>query len=416
MTTPTRGPSVGEQIATQDAEFERRTLGQTPNQAFGEYEVEDPATPVAAAVAVVSANAEIVRAAPGDVVVAFQEYQQIQKGLDEAMPDSIMLIGSKQFRVKAYWRAIAVAFNVNTTLVSERRVEIPNSEGDWGWLVVYRAAAPNGRVNDGDGSCFASEKWSDRPRCPACGEGEFSMRSKFDGAAFYCYKAKGGCGAEWDPDPSAPTVLDKSQATTHNVRSHAHTRAKNRAISDLCGFGEVSAEEVQRTEAPAEAGPVKSSAAPTGPARTSITQKQAKRAAAIASKQGKTITPEVHGFDVLRDVIALDHDLAAPPEGCKYPEMIAHLVAVVAPHRYEGFCATIERYRGPDQPLSAGSPTDAAQGGAEDEGPPSGEAFDGELVQVVDRDTGETKTILIQDAIEHRDPKSGQVHYTERPF
>jgi hypothetical protein len=30
------------------------------------------------------------------------------------------------------------------------------------------------------------------------------------------------------------------------VRSHAHTRAFNRAVSNLCGFGEVSAEEVER--------------------------------------------------------------------------------------------------------------------------------------------------------------------------
>jgi hypothetical protein len=32
--------------------------------------------------------------------------------------------------------------------------------------------------------------------------------------------------------------------TLHNVRAHACTRAKNRAISDLVGFGEVSAEEL----------------------------------------------------------------------------------------------------------------------------------------------------------------------------
>jgi hypothetical protein len=34
------------------------------------------------------------------------------------------------------------------------------------------------------------------------------------------------------------------QATTHNIRSHADTRAKNRAILELVGFGEVSAEEI----------------------------------------------------------------------------------------------------------------------------------------------------------------------------
>ena len=35
-----------------------------------------------------------------------------------------------------------------------------------------------------------------------------------------------------------------SSGTVHNVRSHAHTRAFNRAVSNLVGFGEVSADEL----------------------------------------------------------------------------------------------------------------------------------------------------------------------------
>ena len=38
----------------------------------------------------------------------------------------------------------------------------------------------------------------------------------------------------------------------HDVRSTAHTRAKNRAISDMIGAGEVSAEEVNQAELRAE--------------------------------------------------------------------------------------------------------------------------------------------------------------------
>jgi hypothetical protein len=45
------------------------------------------------------------------------------------------------------------------------------------------------------------------------------------------------------------------RATEHNVRSHAHTRAFNRAVSNLVGFGEVSAEEVEPDDAVQE-GPV----------------------------------------------------------------------------------------------------------------------------------------------------------------
>ena len=56
---------------------------------------------------------------------------------------------------------------------------------------------------DGDGSCFASEKTGGRLR-----------------------------------------------ATEHNVRAHAHTRAQNRAISGLVGFGEVSADEMPFDDVP----------------------------------------------------------------------------------------------------------------------------------------------------------------------
>ena len=143
-------------------------------------------------VVVVEQPAGIVRAAPGDVVEAFGEYQRIQAGLDHAIPDGTITIRGKLYRKKSYWRAVKTAFNVQCECVGERREVI---DGDWGYLVTYRATAPNGCLADGDGACFASEK-------------------------------------------------KRGQDTIHNVRSHAHTRAFNRAVSNLVGFGEVSAEEV----------------------------------------------------------------------------------------------------------------------------------------------------------------------------
>lgn len=141
----------------------------------------------------------IVRAAPGDVVEAFREYQRIQMMLDQALPDCIQNISGKKFRKKNYWRAIATAFNLTVSLSQEERTEQQN---DWGWLVSYRATAPNGRSADGDGTCMSSEKQG-------------------------------------------------KQATLHNVRAHAHTRAFNRAVSNLVGFGEVSAEEFREDDEPA---------------------------------------------------------------------------------------------------------------------------------------------------------------------
>ena len=120
---------------------------------------------------------------------AFEAYRELQRALDAGMPDQLMNIRGRMFRKKGYWRAIATAFNLNVSCVKEEATET-------GWLAVYRAETPSGRFAEGDGACENDEK----------GEG---------------------------------------QDTEHNVRSHAHTRAFNRAVSNLVGFGEVSAEEMR---------------------------------------------------------------------------------------------------------------------------------------------------------------------------
>lgn len=168
------------------------------------------------AVAIVApAQPSIVEADPSLVVSAISNYRAVQAALDQAMPDCIMSIQGKKFRKKMYWRGVATAFNLRLEMVSEQRVEFDKpisehvDEDEWGWVVVYRATASNGRSCDGDGLCYASEKLTKQ-----------GYRS--------------------------------AMMTDHNIRSHAHTRAKNRAISDLVGFGEVSADEVKPPSAEAE--------------------------------------------------------------------------------------------------------------------------------------------------------------------
>lgn len=144
----------------------------------------------------------------------FDKYIAIQAIIDEKLKDCVMEISGKKFRKKSYWRAVGFAFKVNLHLIKETPCTNVDNVKDWGYTVVYRATLPNGRSLDGDGSCFASEKAA-------------------------------------------------NQDTIHNVRAHAHTRAKNRAIADLVGFGEVTAEEVnfnsptksQSTPAPATSDP-----------------------------------------------------------------------------------------------------------------------------------------------------------------
>ena len=140
------------------------------------------------------------------MVKALSDYRELQKALDEAMPEQLMTLDGRPFRKKGYWRAIAVAFNLTVEPVpaSEERTSIgslPNGDENYLYVVTYRAAAPSGRSATGDGACAAAEKQRGR-----------------------------------------------MAASEHNVRSHAHTRAFNRSVSNLVGFGEVSAEEVEREE------------------------------------------------------------------------------------------------------------------------------------------------------------------------
>jgi hypothetical protein len=137
-------------------------------------------------------------------------YRDLQAALDKAMPDQIIKLDGKPFRKKGYWRAVAVAFNLSVELVEERREVfglLPSGGDNYAYLVTYRAATTTARCETGDGACTAAEK-----------------------------------------------SVGKMRASEHNVRSHAHTRAFNRAVSNLVGFGEVSAEEVEPDTAPVDSG------------------------------------------------------------------------------------------------------------------------------------------------------------------
>lgn len=136
-----------------------------------------------------------------EMALAITEYKELQNTLDKSMPDQIMEIQGKQFRKKNYWRALRTAFGLSVECRTPEDQERVVTDDDWGYRVTYRATSPTGNFADGDGCCMASEK------------------------------SKG-----------------RMTATEHNVRSHAHTRGFNRAVSNLVGFGEVSAGEIEDSD------------------------------------------------------------------------------------------------------------------------------------------------------------------------
>lgn len=211
---------------------------------------------------------------------ALTAYRDLQRALDQSMPDQIIELGGKPFRKKGYWRAIAVAFNLSVDLVDERR-DVRGSFDDgrenFGYVVVCRATAPNGRTAVGDGCAFALEK---------------ARRDVVD---------------KWASLPG--------QATEHNVRTYAVTRAYNRAVSNLVGFGELSAEDADTDEVPARARGGAS-------ASTGISEKQQRRFFVLAKRAG-------WASDQIRDTL--------------FTQFGVRQTARIPPAQYDAICAFFEQ-------------------------------------------------------------------------
>jgi hypothetical protein len=112
------------------------------------------------------------------------------------------------FKKKSAWRKLATAFDLDVEIIREHVDRDPAGQPVRA-AVIARAIAPSGRFQDGDGYCS-----TDEPR----------------------FQKPGG-----------------RRKLENDLRATAATRAKNRAISDLLGTGEVSAEEI--TSDSSEQGP-----------------------------------------------------------------------------------------------------------------------------------------------------------------
>lgn len=150
----------------------------------------------------------------------WEQYQDLcRRLLDEA---DYQTIGVKRFRKKSGWRKLARAFNITDEIVAS------SIQRDDGGRVIsaeftIKATAPNGRSADGWASCSIAERGHDE-----------DILDDYNGV-----ECKGPCDGR-----------KHFSLPDHTIPATAHTRAKNRAISDLIGAGEVSAEEIEGDERP----------------------------------------------------------------------------------------------------------------------------------------------------------------------
>ena len=143
----------------------------------------------------------------GEVRRSMQAYQQgLQSLLDQT---DWQQTNEKPFVKKSGWRKIATWFSLSLEVRSQRVERTPEGVPERA-TVICRALAPNGRYMDGDGHASTDESRFRRS----------SGRQKLE----------------------------------NDLTATATTRAKNRAIADLVGMGEVSAEEAEYAPMVPEAG------------------------------------------------------------------------------------------------------------------------------------------------------------------
>jgi hypothetical protein len=157
---------------------------------------------------IAQANIEVVLPNVAMAKQAMAQFEQIKKEI-LSENDTINIQGRKYIK-RSGWRKIALAFNISTEII---KIERENIDGKYVVRVTARATAPNHRVSEEVGICDSSE---------------------FTG---------------------------NLKGTYHNIESKAVTRAINRAISNLVGGGEITAEEIiegpeekieEKSEAPIE--------------------------------------------------------------------------------------------------------------------------------------------------------------------
>ena len=193
---------------------------------------------------------------PITVEEAVQQWQEYQRLTTLLLNESdYQSIGKKRFKKKSAWRKYAKAFNITDRVTFEEVHRAEDGFPLWARIRV-EARATNGRCAEADHECHTNERC-----CPAS-------------SGMKCGKAT------WkNHDCCLPNCSGRMHwSHPGDIPATALTRAKNRAISDLIGAGEVSAEEVigqKPTEEPQDAG--EGERASNGPGGASTPQERAKR-------------------------------------------------------------------------------------------------------------------------------------------
>ena len=152
-------------------------------------------------------------------VQAWNEYVKLCEAIIK--PEDVQKTWDGDFRKKSAFRKLARFYDLTDRIVEREVVRDERGRPTFAAFTV-RATAPNGREAEGYHECHLSER---------CCDAAFEEDCLKEGRGKHkCCPSNCSGWSHWSHPGDIPAT--------------AHTRAKNRAISDLIGAGEVSAEEV----------------------------------------------------------------------------------------------------------------------------------------------------------------------------
>jgi len=166
------------------------------------------------------------------VIEVYETFDRIKSELLDREQDIVEISGNNHIK-KSGWRKIATAFNLDVEILTLNK-EISN--GVFEVEAIAQATAPNGKFTTSSSHCASNES---------------NHMQKLEGVV-----DMGDPDHGWDKGDDDVVYVDGAwrrikpikAINKHNIITTAETRAKNRAISDLVGGGEVSAEEIGKND------------------------------------------------------------------------------------------------------------------------------------------------------------------------
>ena len=182
------------------------------NNTIGEVEAHDNLPVVAEA-----DNGLTPMVSPVAAAKAMEQYQELCKAVLNS--DDFQKIGDKAFKKKSAFRKLSQFYGVSVEEIpgSEKMIDLgeENNFKKFAIAVSYLARSRGGHTASGDGACDNFEK--------------------------------GTWEKIWENNKPIRTGRLLEPASYHVTRSNAHTRAFNRAVSNLVAMGEVSADEINES-------------------------------------------------------------------------------------------------------------------------------------------------------------------------